>query len=404
MASKTLAGRYEPGELLSTTPMSQVRIATDSVLERRVVVKLLAPNADHARFEREAHAVAGLAHPNIVQLFDYGHEDGTAYMVLEYLPGGTLADRLERPGGLADDEVADIAADVANGLEYAHRNGIVHRDLKPANILFDVEGRAKIGDLGIASVDTDTTLTEAGTVLGTAGYISPEQAAGEAATPASDVYSFGVTLFQMLTGRLPFESGNSIEIAAAKRQSDPPSIRSIRSDAPEPLTSVAMAALARRPEHRPADGAALVAALGANGSPPVPAAPAPPTEPATEVLRRRRVGEFPHWAKPLVAAILLALLVGAGVVIAGVVARGHGTPSPPATSGAAVRTSTTAGGRTATSTSKATTASTSRAPTQSTRPAAAGTPTTTPVTSTVVTDTAPATSTGDTTGATTTAP
>jgi eukaryotic-like serine/threonine-protein kinase len=127
MASKTLAGRYEPGELLSTTPMSQVCVATDSLLERRVVLKLLAPNADHARFEREAHAVAGLAHPNIVQLFDYGHEDGTAYMVLEYLPGGTLADRLERSRGLPDDEIAQIAADAANGLEYAHGHGIVHR-------------------------------------------------------------------------------------------------------------------------------------------------------------------------------------------------------------------------------------------------------------------------------------
>jgi serine/threonine-protein kinase len=402
MASKTLAGRYERGELLSATPMSQVNVATDRVLERRVVVKLLAPNADQARFEREAHAAAGLAHPNIVQLFDYGHEDGTAYMVLEYLPGRTLADRLQPGRPLPDDEVARIAADVATGLEYAHQNGIVHRDLKPANILFDAEGRAKIGDLGIASVNADTTLTEAGTVLGTAGYISPEQAAGNAVTPASDVYSFGATLFQMLTGRLPFESGNSIEIAAAKQVGDPPAIRSFRPDAPEALASIAMAALARRPEDRPLDGAALVAALAEPSSVPPPVLP---TEAATVVVKRRRGRSAPRVGKPLAMTLVLALLVGAGFVIAGLVTRGHSAQAPALTSGATDRNSKTAGGHTATTSSGPRTSSTTAATTtQSTRPSPSAS-TTTPATATTgVTGTAPATSTDVTTSAATTAP
>ena len=397
MASKTVAGRYERGELLSSTPMSQVHVATDHELERRVVVKLLAPNADHARFEREAHAAAGLAHPNIVQLFDYGNDDGAAYMVLEYLPGGTLADRLEPGHPLPDDVSARIAADVATGLEHAHRSGIVHRDLKPANILFDAEGRAKIGDLGIASVDADTTLTEAGTVLGTAGYISPEQAAGEAATPASDVYSFGVTLFQMLTGRLPFESGNSIELAAKKQVSDPPSIRSIRADAPEPLAGIAMAALARRPEDRPRDGAALVAALDGPPSVPVPSADA-----ATAVLERPSAPGSSRLLKPLASAFALALLVGAGVVIAGLVTRGHGARSPAPTTNAAVHHSSTAADK-ATSTTAARTSSTesaassTRSTHSSTRAPATPPPATVATELTDTTDTTPTTPTDETT-------
>src|SRR5262249_5870434 len=391
MASKTVAGRYERGELLSETPMSRVSLATDRVLERRVVVKLLAPNADPARFEREAHAAAGLAHPNIVELFDYGNDDGAAFMVLEYLPGGTLADRLEPGRALPDDMAARVAADVATGLEYAHRNGIVHRDLKPANILFDAEGRAKICDLGIASVGADTTLTEAGTVLGTAAYISPEQAAGDPATPASDVYSFGVTLFQMLTGRLPFESGNSIELAATKQVSDPPSIRSVRPDAPELLAGVAMAALARRPEDRPRDGAALVAAV--EQPPPVSTA-ARSDETATVVIERRRGSPSSRALKPLASAFALAILVGAGIVIAGLVTRGHGAPSHVPTTNAAVH-------HTGTKDEAAT--STSQARASSTRPVAPSTTHATPLATatTDLTGTAPTTPTDVTTAVST---
>jgi eukaryotic-like serine/threonine-protein kinase len=167
--------------------MSEVWQATDLDLDRRVAVKLLATDADPARFDREARAAAGLAHANVCALYDYGDADGRRFMVLELLPGGSLDDRLAAGRPLPDDETRRIAAETAAGLAHAHERGVVHRDLKPANILFDSEGRAKIADFGIARTGAATGLTEAGTVLGTAAYISPEQARGDPATPASDV-------------------------------------------------------------------------------------------------------------------------------------------------------------------------------------------------------------------------
>ena len=184
-------------------------------------MKLLAPEADCDRFEREARAVAGLSHPNIVQLFDFGEEDRW-YMVFEYLPGGSLEERLAQVDALPEDEVARIAGDVAAGLAHAHARGIVHRDLKPGNVLFDRERRSKIADFGIARVQGTDTLTEDGTVLGTAAYISPEQVRGEPVTPASDVYSFGVILYRLLAGRLPFEADSPLQLAALHRDAEPP--------------------------------------------------------------------------------------------------------------------------------------------------------------------------------------
>ncbi|MDX6465545.1 MAG: eukaryotic-like serine/threonine-protein kinase, partial [Gaiellaceae bacterium] len=211
MPQDVIAGRYRLDEMLGRGGMSEVWAATDTELGRRVALKLLAPDADTARFEREARAVASLGHPYITQLYDYGQENGRPYMVLEYLPGGTLEERLRKGKPLTDQETTSIAAELASGLAHAHSRGVVHRDLKPANVLFDEEGRAKLADFGIARMAAgEGTLTEAGTVLGTAAYISPEQAMGEPATAASDVYSFGVMLYRMLTGRLPFESSNAM--------------------------------------------------------------------------------------------------------------------------------------------------------------------------------------------------
>src|SRR5258707_400238 len=202
MPETVIAGRYRLDELLGRGGMSEVWLAEDLELGRRVAIKLLAPNADNARFEREARAVASLAHPNVTQLYDYGESDDRPYIVLEYLPGGTLEERLRDGKPLPDDQALAIAAGIAAGLAHAHARGVVHRDLKPANVLFDEEGRAKLADFGIARmVAGDGTLTEAGTVLGTAAYISPEQASGAPASEASDVYSFGVLLYRMLTGR-----------------------------------------------------------------------------------------------------------------------------------------------------------------------------------------------------------
>src|SRR5256714_5713630 len=242
--------------------MAEVWAAQDLELDRRVAIKLLGPQADPVRFEREARAVAALGHPNICQLYDYGESEGSRYMVLEYLPGGTLEDRL-RPGTpLPDEDTFRICSELASGLAQAHARGLVHRDLKPANVLFDEEGRAKIADFGIARLGGAGTLTEAGTVLGTAAYISPEQAAGEKATPASDVYSFGVILFRMLTGRLPFASADPMELVEQHRNEPPPPVSAFREDAPPRLESLVTAALAKDPRDRPPDGAALVAELG----------------------------------------------------------------------------------------------------------------------------------------------
>jgi len=304
MASLTLAERYRLQDLLSTSEMAEVRTATDLVLERRVVVKLLAPDADRLRFEREAQAVAALAHPNIVQLFDYGEEAGRPYIVFEYLPGGSLEERLDSTGRFPDEETARIAAEVAAGLAHAHARGVVHRDLKPGNVLFDLEGRAKIADFGIARIGGANTITEAGMVLGTAAYISPEQAAGEPAVPASDVYSFGVLLYRLLSGRLPFEAQSPIELAAMHRDADPPPLASIRPDAPASLATLAMSALAKRPEARPADGAALLDALDFGQRETI------GSEDETQIVDARPPKR--RLSKPLIAAGSLALLTITG--------------------------------------------------------------------------------------------
>jgi eukaryotic-like serine/threonine-protein kinase len=300
MASLTLAERYRLQDLLCTSEMAEVRTATDLVLERRVVVKLLAPDADRPRFEREAQAVAALAHPNIVQLFDYGEEAGRPYIVFEYLPGGSLEERLDSARRFPDEETARIGAEVAAGLAHAHARGVVHRDMKPGNVLFDLEGRAKIADFGIARISGANTITKAGMVLGTAAYISPEQAAGEPAVPASDVYSFGVLLYRLLSGRLPFEAQSPIELAAMHRDADVPPLASIRPDAAASLARLAMSALAKRPEARPADGAALLDALDFGQRERI------GTEDETEVVDARPPKR--RLSKPLIAGGSLALL------------------------------------------------------------------------------------------------
>jgi serine/threonine-protein kinase len=265
MSRQTIGGRYELEQPLGAGAMSSVWLAHDTELERKVAAKLLAPDADRARFEREAHAVAGLSHPNICQLYDYGEAEQGPYMILEYMPGGTLEELLGDGRPLDDAEAVRISQEVAAGLAHAHDRGLVHRDLKPANILFDSEDRVKIADFGIARIEGGNALTVAGTVLGTAAYLAPEQGAGQPATPASDVYSFGVILFRMLTGRAPFASASAIDLVRMHQTEPAPRVDSIRGDAPPTLAALADAALAKDPADRPADGTALLAALTGSG-------------------------------------------------------------------------------------------------------------------------------------------
>jgi serine/threonine protein kinase len=262
VTTPVIAGRYRLERRLGAGGMSEVWAATDLDLDRAVAIKLLGPNADPERFEREARAAAALSHANVGGLYDYGETDGRPFMVLEYLAGGSLEDRLAQGARLPGGRTHRIAVEIAAGLAHAHRRGVVHRDLKPSNVLFDAEGRAKIVDFGIAQVGGSSGLTTVGTAVGTATYISPEQVSGGRATPASDVYAFGVIVYRMLAGRPPFESNDALAVVAMHRDAPPPPLAELRPDAPPRLESTVMAALAKSPSDRPADGAALLAELG----------------------------------------------------------------------------------------------------------------------------------------------
>jgi serine/threonine protein kinase len=389
-----IAGRYRLVELLGRGGMSEVWLAEDEELERKVALKLVAPNADWARFEREARAAASLAHENVMQLYDFGEAGGRPFMVLEYLAGGTLEERLQSGRPLPDEETERIATELAAGLAHAHSRGLVHRDLKPANVLFDDEGRAKIADFGIARMEGGLTLTEAGTVLGTAAYISPEQAGGGTTSPASDVYAFGVLLFRMLTGRLPFEAAHPVELVELHRDAEPPRVRELRADAPFALAALADDSLAKNPQARPQDGGELLARLAPSTTAPV-AAPLHVEEP-TQVVRPARTGRR---AVPI--AVGLVALAAAGIGAAYALTRPGGnssTPAPPTTTqlhSTRARTHTTA---TTTPATSATTQAVTEATTSSTTAATTTHLTTTrPATTSFGTTTYSFTSTADTT-------
>jgi serine/threonine protein kinase len=384
--------------------MSEVWRAHDNTLDRTVALKLLSPTADLARFRREAQALAALAHENIVRVYDYGEDEAGPFMALEWLPGGTLEDRLAR-GPLEADETRRVAAGIASGLAHLHDRGLVHRDLKPANVLFDEEGRPKVGDFGLArSVAGAGTLTEAGTVLGTAAYISPEQAAGEPAGAASDVYAFGVILFRMLTGALPFTADSALALVNMHRNAPAPAVETLSPDAPADLAALTAATLRKDPAQRPPDGAALLAALGGAPTAYADAAdthatqvlPAPAARPASAGSGRRRTA----------AAIAAVVLLAAGGVLAWAVTRPSGTSAPTlSNSTSAIHTRSTHAGTT--QSTQATTAPATSAPASTTHSTSAATTTAAHTTHTThTTTTAPPTTTATvpTTAPTTTVP
>jgi serine/threonine-protein kinase len=404
VTGEVIGGRYELRERLGSGAMAEVWLADDRKLERPVALKFLAPHADSRRFEREARAAAALSHPNVARIYEYGEADGRTYMAFECLSGGTLEDRLGSGDPLPDDETERIARQVAAGLAHAHAHGLVHRDLKPANVLFDDEGRAKIADFGIARLEGIDTLTEAGTVMGTAAYISPEQAAGEPASPASDVYSFGVILFRLLTGRLPFVAETPLQMASMHRTEEAPAIASVRPDAPPALAALAAAAMAKDPRQRPADGAALVAALDGTAETGILAAP--PDDPApTMVIAPPPPAPTPSQPPPrsrrrpwiALAAAGAALLIVAGIAAAVLLSdddTGAGTTTPALTTHPPKTTSTTTTPTTTTSpsTTEATTATTTpttttQPTTTTTRPPTTTQPPTTTTTAPTTTDT-----------------
>jgi eukaryotic-like serine/threonine-protein kinase len=329
VTNQRIAGRFELERVLGRGGMSEVWLARDLELDRPVAVKILSGTAASLRFDREARSGAALSHPNVVGVFDYGEVDGRSFLVLEYLPGGTLQDVLSAAGGapLPHDETSRIASDIAAGLAHAHEHGIVHRDLKPSNILFDEEGTAKIADFGIARGEADTTLTPPGALAGTLQYMAPEQAAGEGAGPESDVYAFGVILFELLTGHPVFDADSPIE-AAVKRSSEPaPRVEDLRADAPPALAALAAAALATERSLRPADGAALLDALEGH------TVALPAQTAITEPLRVRPTSRRTR-RRSLALALALSVValggVAAGLLLTGNTADAPAVPDRPA--------------------------------------------------------------------------
>ena len=311
-----VAGRYRLEELQGHGPMSEVWRARDETLDRTVALKVLAPTADLERFRREGQSLAGLAHENVMRVFDYGEDAARPFLALEWLPRGTLEDRLAS-GALPPAEALRIAGGLAAGLAHLHSRGLVHRDLKPANVLFDEEDRPKLADFGLARHALGSgTLTEAGTVLGTAAYISPEQASGEPALPASDVYSFGVILFRMLTGRLPFVAADALTLIQLHRHEPPPAVEQVNPEVSRSIAALVSATLRKDPAERPGDGATLLAALDSASTP----AELVPEMEETRVLLQpeQAAGRSPR----LVTAIGVALvLLAAGGVLAWAIAR-----------------------------------------------------------------------------------
>jgi serine/threonine protein kinase len=253
-----VAGRYVIERRLGAGGMSTVFQANDTVLERPVAVKLLAEHLadDEAfvyRFRREALSAARLQHPNIVQVFDSGQDPATErhYIVMEYVDGPSAADLLRERKQLGIDETARIVRDACHGLDYAHRAGVVHRDVKPGNLLLAEEmGITKLADFGIAKAAEQTRITQVGSVLGTAAYLSPEQARGEEAGPASDIYSLGVCAYQFLAGRLPHEYASLTELALKQQQEPVVPITEYQPEVPPELDDAVRLALERDPDSR----------------------------------------------------------------------------------------------------------------------------------------------------------
>lgn len=238
--------------------MAEVYRARDDLLGRDVAIKVLHDrySRDRAfveRFRREAQAAANLNHPNVVALYDYGADDETYFIVMEFIDGRSLADVITTDGPLLPERAAEIASDVAKALERAHNNGLVHRDVKPGNIMITSSGQTKVTDFGIARAlvgDNEQTMTQTGMVIGTAAYLSPEQAQGNKVDGRSDVYSLGIVLHEMLTGSAPFSGDTPLAVAYKHVRENPPAPSSINPDVPPALDAITMKALAKNPDNR----------------------------------------------------------------------------------------------------------------------------------------------------------
>jgi serine/threonine-protein kinase len=334
--------RYEIRSRIGRGGMADVFLGHDRMLDRPVAVKVLFPEyaADPAfveRFRREAQAAANLSHPNVVGVYDWGRVGSTYFIVMEYVQGRPLSEILRADGPLLPQRAADIAADVSAALGFAHRNGVVHRDIKPGNILVSTQGAVKVADFGIARAlnsATDQNLTQAGAVMGTATYFSPEQAQGSNPDPRSDLYSLGIVMYEMVAGRPPFAGDNPVAIAYKQVHDTPQALSEVRPDVPRGYEAIVGKLLSKRPEARypsadelrndlrrfregqPVSALApLTAGMATQANPvrlqptqvvPATGTPLPPTYPQYEEDRR---GRGVWW---IVAAVLGLVLLGFG--------------------------------------------------------------------------------------------
>jgi serine/threonine-protein kinase len=291
MAAQVIADRYRIDGRLGVGGMSTVHRAFDARLEREVAIKLLAEHLAEdetfvSRFRREALAAARLVHPNIVQVFDFGLDEGTEqhFIVMELVIGRSCAEILREVRVVAVDEALDTIGQACRGLEHAHRNGVVHRDVKPGNLLRSDDGVVKLADFGIARAADQSSITQVGSVLGTAAYLAPEQARGEEAGPAADIYALAVVTYQMLAGRLPYEAASLSELTLKQQREAPPPLDAVNPEVPPQLARAVGRGLAIDPGARYESALAMGEALraGARGLEPP---PSPVPDVATEATR-----------------------------------------------------------------------------------------------------------------------